>query len=522
MAEAAPEHFDILIVGAGISGVGAACRFKERLPGKTVMVLEGRERIGGTWDLFRYPGIRSDSDMYTLGFPFRPWRGEKAIVEGAAIRSYVEETAQAHDVDALIRFRHRVVSADWSSAEARWTVDVEAPEGARRFTAAFLYMASGYYDYARGYRPEWPGEADFAGRIVHPQFWPEELKLAGKTVVVIGSGATAVTLAPALAEAGATVTMLQRSPSYVVSRPSRDRLAARIGPRATRWKNVLLTAFFFNRARTKPDRVRAALRKLAVADLPPGYDVDRHFNPGYNPWDQRLCLIPDADLFKAIGRGEVEVVTDRIARFTKDGIALESGAALKADIVVTATGLVVKLLGGVAVTVDGAAVTVAERFNYKGMMLSGVPNLFVSFGYTNASWTLKSDLTARWVCRLLKRMERRGEAVCVAEAPDGLARRPMLDFSSGYVQRAAASLPSQSDNAPWRVHQNYLKDLLALRWGRLADGALHFTPPQSSARRGSFSEAVGAGRSLAGEEYDQGDERTPVGETVEADERGQG
>ena len=437
-------------------------------------MLEGRERIGGTWDLFRYPGIRSDSDMYTLGFPFRPWRGEKAIVEGAAIRSYVEETAREYDIEGLIRYRHRVLSADWSMADARWNVEVETPEGLRRFSSAFLYMASGYYDYAEGYRPEWPGETDFAGRIVHPQFWPEDLAVAGKTIVVIGSGATAVTLAPALAEAGAKVTMLQRSPSYVVSRPSRDRLAARIGPRATRWKNILLTAFFFNRARAKPDRVRAALRKLAVADLPPGYDVDRHFGPAYNPWDQRLCLIPDADLFKAIGRGEVEIVTDRIACFTAGGIALESGAVLKADIVVTATGLVVKLLGGVAVSVDGTPMTVAERFNYKGMMLSGVPNLFVSFGYTNASWTLKSDLTARWVCRLLKRMAGRGEAICVAEAPAGLERRPMLDFSSGYVQRAAASLPSQSDEAPWRVHQNYLKDVMALRFGALADGHLHF------------------------------------------------
>ena len=474
MADAPPEHVDILIVGAGISGIGAACRFKQRLPGKSVAVLEGRERIGGTWDLFRYPGIRSDSDMYTLGFPFRPWRGEKAIVEGAAIRSYVEETAREYDIEGLIRYRHRVLSADWSMADARWNVEVETPEGLRRFSSAFLYMASGYYDYAEGYRPEWPGETDFAGRIVHPQFWPEDLAVAGKTIVVIGSGATAVTLAPALAEAGAKVTMLQRSPSYVVSRPSRDRLAARIGPRATRWKNILLTAFFFNRARAKPDRVRAALRKLAVADLPPGYDVDRHFGPAYNPWDQRLCLIPDADLFKAIGRGEVEIVTDRIACFTAGGIALESGAVLKADIVVTATGLVVKLLGGVAVSVDGTPMTVAERFNYKGMMLSGVPNLFVSFGYTNASWTLKSDLTARWVCRLLKRMAGRGEAICVAEAPAGLERRPMLDFSSGYVQRAAANLPSQSDEAPWRVHQNYLKDVMALRFGALADGHLHF------------------------------------------------
>ena len=474
MADVQSEHLDILIVGAGISGIGAAYHFQRRLPGRSWLILEGRARIGGTWDLFRYPGVRSDSDMYTLGFPFRPWRGEKSIVEGEAIRAYVEETARENGIDARIRFGHRVVAAAWSSAEARWTVEVEAGGEARRFTCAFLYLAAGYYDYEAGYRPEWPGEAEFAGRIVHPQHWPEDLEVAGKRVVVIGSGATAVTLVPALAETATHVTMLQRSPSYVVSRPSRDRLAGTIGPRLARWKNVLLGAFFFKRARTRPEKVRAALLELARRDLPEGYDLERHFSPSYNPWDQRLCLVPDGDLFAAIKAGQASVVTDTIERFTPEGIALASGETLPADIVVTATGLVVKLLGGVALTIDGAPVNIAERFNYKGMMLSYVPNLALSFGYTNASWTLKSDLTARWVCRLLKRMARRGEAVCVAEAPAGMARRPMLEFSSGYVQRAADSLPSQSDDAPWRVHQNYFKDRLALRFGRLADGVLRF------------------------------------------------
>ena len=471
-----PEHVDVLIVGAGISGIGAACRLKERCPGKTLLILEARPRIGGTWDLFRYPGIRSDSDMYTLGFPFRPWRGDKAIADGASIRTYIEDTAREYGVDGSIRFGHKAARADWSSAEAVWTVEAEADGDSRRFTCSFLYLASGYYDYESGYRPDWPGEADFAGRIVHPQFWPDNLDVAGKRIVIIGSGATAVTLAPALAEQRAQVTILQRSPSYVVSRPSRDALARRIGPNLTRWKNVLLGAYFFKRARTKPDKVRAAIRKLAAADLPPGYDIDRHFNPAYNPWDQRVCLVPDADLFRAIGRGEVEIVTDRIARFTKDGIALDGGEELKADIVVTATGLVVKLLGGMTIAVDGRPVTIADHLSYKGAMLSDVPNLAVSFGYTNASWTLKSDLTARWVCRLLNRMDRQGAAVAVPVLGDAnIERKPMLDFSSGYVQRAQSHMPKQGTAKPWKVHQNYPRDVLALRFGRIDDGVLRFS-----------------------------------------------
>lgn len=472
---AAPEHVDVLIVGAGISGIGAACRLKERCHGKSFLILEARARMGGTWDLFRYPGIRSDSDMYTLGFPFRPWRGEKAIVEGEAIRTYVEETARDYGVEGAIRFGHKALSAVWSPADARWTVQAEADGETRRFSCAFLYMASGYYDYEAGYRPDWPGEADFAGRIVHPQFWPDDLDVAGKRVVIIGSGATAVTLAPALAERGARVTMLQRSPSYVVSRPSRDRLAPKIGARLTRWKNVLLGAYFFKRARTKPDKVRAAIRKLAAGDLPPGYEIDRHFNPAYNPWDQRVCLIPDADLFRAIGEGKVEMVTDRIARFTKDGIALESGGEVKADIVVTATGLIVKQLGGMTFVLDGAPVTIADRLSYKGIMLSDVPNLAVCFGYTNASWTLKSDLTALWVCKLLNRMDKAGAATATPVLGDEeVERRPMLDFSSGYIDRARDALPKQGAAPPWQVLQNYPRDVLALRFGRLEDGVLRF------------------------------------------------
>lgn len=483
MTDASPEHVDVLVVGAGISGVDAAYHLQTRCPGKSFAILEARGAIGGTWDLFRYPGIRSDSDMYTLGFPFRPWRGDKSIVDGPSIRAYVEETARQFGIDRRIRFGHRVTKASWSSAEARWTVEAEADGGSRRFTCRFLFLASGYYDYERGYRPEWPGEEAFRGDIVHPQFWPEDIELAGKRVVVIGSGATAVTLVPALAQRAAHVTMLQRSPSYIVSRPSKDpiahwlhrRLPRTLADKAVRWKNVLLGIFFFSRARGKPAKVKQAILDLARADLPPDYDVERHFSPSYNPWDQRLCLIPDGDLFEAIKAGKVAIATDRIDRFTGNGIRLASGEELPADIVVTATGLVVKLLGGIALAVDGEPVEVADRLSYKGMMLSDVPNLAVSFGYTNASWTLKCDLTSRYVCRLLNHMDRRGLDICVPRPPAGaVERHPMLDFSSGYVRRAEGSLPRQGPRPPWRVHQNYLKDLALLSLRPVTDGAMEF------------------------------------------------
>lgn len=482
-ASAAVEHIDVLIVGAGISGIDAAYHIQKRCPAKSWLILEARDAIGGTWDLFRYPGIRSDSDMYTLGFPFRPWTGEKAIADGASIKAYVEETAREFGIDRRIRFGHRATRASWSSAEARWTVEVETDDGARRFSCGFLFLGSGYYDYAKGYRPEWPGEDIYRGRIVHPQHWPEDLDFAGKRVVVIGSGATAVTLVPALAETAGHVTMLQRSPSYIVSRPSRDGIAhwlqrwlpLGLADKATRWKNVLLGMLFFSRSRKRPARVRATLLRLVAEQLPPGYDVARDFAPSYNPWDQRVCLVPDGDLFAAINAGTVSIVTDRIERFTKTGLGLVSGLELEADIIVAATGLDVKLLGGIALSVDGEPVNVAERYNYKGMMLSDVPNLALAFGYTNASWTLKCDLTSRYFCRLLRHMERHGHAVCVPRL-DGarIERQPMLDFTSGYVQRAAAILPGQGPNPPWRVHQNYLKDLVALRFRSVTDAAMEF------------------------------------------------
>jgi cation diffusion facilitator CzcD-associated flavoprotein CzcO len=396
------EDLDVLIVGAGISGIDGAYHLQKRCPNTSYAILEARERIGGTWDLFRYPGIRSDSDMYTLGFPFRPWTGDKSIADGGDIRDYVEATAKAFGIDRRIRFRHRVTKAAWSSAEARWTIEAETDEGTKRYRARFLYLGSGYYDYEQGYRPEWPGENGYGGRFIHPQFWPEDLDFADKRIVVIGSGATAVTLVPALAGKAAHVTMLQRSPSWIVGRPSEDgmarwlqrRLPARASARMIRLKNVLLGLLFFQRSRKRPDKVRALLLKWVREQLP-GRDIEKDFVPVYNPWDQRVCLVPDGDLFRAIREDRVSVVTGTIATFTKDGIRLASGEALQADIVVTATGLVVKILGGIAISVDGAPVTPAEHLNYKGMMLSDVPNMVLSFGYTNASWTLKCDLTAR-------------------------------------------------------------------------------------------------------------------------------
>jgi monooxygenase len=477
------DYFDVLIIGAGISGIDAAYHLQKRCPGKRWLIVEARDRIGGTWDLFRYPGIRSDSDMYTLGFPFRPWEGDRSIVDGASIRAYVEDTAREFGIDRHIRFGYRATRAAWSSSDSRWMVEVETEGVVRQFSCGFLFLCSGYYDYAQGYRPAWPDEDRFSGRFVHPQFWPEDLDVAGKNVVVIGSGATAVTLVPALAERAAHVTMLQRSPSYIVSRPSRDavarwlqrRLPRRLAHRVIRWKNVLLGIFFFNRARKRPARVKEAILKLAAEHLPLGYDVSKHLSPEYDPWDQRLCLVPDADLFEAIKTGKVDLVTDRITGFKTDGIRLESGEDLPADIVVTATGLVVKLLGGMELRVDDEPLNLAGRFSYKGMMLSDVPNLALSFGYTNASWTLKCDLTSRYVCRLLRYMDRGGYDVCVPLLPGpGLERQPMLDFSSGYVARAQGSMPAQGSAPPWRVHQNYLRDLAALRFRTVADGVMEF------------------------------------------------
>ncbi len=482
--KSALEHFDVLIVGAGLSGIGAAYHLQAECPNKSYLILEGRDAIGGTWDLFRYPGVRSDSDMYTLGYRFRPWREAKAIADGPSILRYIRETAQEYGIDRKIRYGHKVKSARWSSADELWTVDVAKADGsAVRFTCNFLYMCSGYYDYAGGYMPGWPGMEKFRGQILHPQKWPENLDYNGKRVVVIGSGATSVTLVPAMAESAAHVVMLQRSPSYILSLPSQDAVAdwlrgkvpAKLAYAIVRWKNVLVAMYLFNQSRSKPEKIKAWLLGMAQKALGPNYDVAKHFTPRYNPWDQRLCFIPDSDLFRAIKSGKASVITDEIESFTETGLRLRSGQELEADIIVTATGLKVQLMGGMEVWVDGAPVTLSRAMSYKGMMYSDVPNLASSFGYTNASWTLKSDLTAEYVCRLLKHMDAGGYARCTPRKRDSsIAEQPAIDFSSGYIQRAKDVLPKQGSKRPWRLHQNYALDMLEFRFASVNDDTMEF------------------------------------------------
>jgi monooxygenase len=482
------EHFDVLVVGAGLSGIGAGYHLQQNCPGRTYAILEGRDCIGGTWDLFRYPGIRSDSDMYTLGYSFRPWREAKAIADGPSILNYVRETASAYGIDKHIRFQHMVKRANWSSTDSRWTVEVERGPDREpaRYTCSFLFMCSGYYDYVEGYTPELPGVESFAGALVHPQKWPEDLDYEGKRVVVIGSGATAVTLVPEMARKAAHVTMLQRSPTYVVSRPAEDKFAnwlrrhlpAMLAYRITRWRNVLLGMYFYRLARKYPAKVKAGIIDLVSKQLGPDYDVGTHFTPRYNPWDQRLCLVPDSDLFDAIKSGSASVATDEIETFTEHGLKLKSGAELPADIIVTATGLKMLFLGGLEISVDGARVDFPQRFTYKGMMFSDVPNLASSFGYTNASWTLKCDLTCEYVCRLLNHMQKTGTVSCTPHVRGGaIEADPFLNFSSGYVLRALDKLPKQGKQTPWRVHQNYALDLMALRFGTVDDGVMEFAGP---------------------------------------------
>jgi monooxygenase len=478
-----PEHFDVLIVGAGLSGIGAGYHLQTECPGKSYVILEGRDAIGGTWDLFRYPGIRSDSDMYTLGYNFRPWRNAKAIADGPSILEYVRDTARENSIDKKVRFHHRVTRAEWSSQDARWIVEAQLGDETLRFSCNFLFMCSGYYDYANGYLPEFPEVSSFAGTLIHPQHWPENLDYDGKRVVVIGSGATAVTLAPAIAEKAAHVTMLQRSPTYMVSRPSEDTIAnwlrqklpAMLAYQVTRWKNVLLGMWFFRLARRKPEKVKAGILGLIRKQLGPDYDVATHFTPRYNPWDQRLCLVPDGDLFREINAGRMSIVTDHIDRFTQRGIKLKSGEELEADIIVTATGLQMTLFSGLQVSVDGTHVDLAKTMSYKGMMFSGVPNFAAAFGYTNASWTLKADLTCEYVCRLLRYMDRHGYRRCMPQRDPSVAEVPWLDFTSGYVQRALNQLPRQGSKRPWKLYQNYARDLMALRFGSVSDGAMQFS-----------------------------------------------
>ncbi|WP_162244565.1 NAD(P)/FAD-dependent oxidoreductase [Afipia sp. Root123D2] len=481
------EHVDVLIVGAGLSGIGAGYHLQTNCPGKTYAILEGRDCIGGTWDLFRYPGVRSDSDMFTLGYSFRPWLEAKSIADGPSILNYVRDTARDHGIDRHIRFSHRVKRASWSSRDGVWTVEAEhGPDNVvARFTCNFLFLCSGYYDYDEGYTPEFPGRDRFSGRIVHPQKWTPDIDYAGKRVVVIGSGATAVTLVPEMAKDAAHVTMLQRSPTYVVARPAEDRIANSLrrylSPKLVysivRWKNVLYGMYFFRLCRRAPERAKALILNHVKAMLP-NVDVGKHFTPRYNPWDQRLCLVPNGDLFKAINQGRASVVTDHIETFTERGIRLQSGEELAADVIVTATGLNLKVLGGVQLSVDGETIEPARTMNYKGMMYSGVPNLASSFGYTNASWTLKCDLTCGYVCRLLNYMDKHGYARCTPRQNDpSVTEVPWLDFSSGYVRRSLDKFPKQGSKAPWKLHQNYALDIMSLKYGSLDDGAMEYSRP---------------------------------------------
>ncbi|MFG1743957.1 flavin-containing monooxygenase [Micromonospora chalcea] len=476
----AADHVDVLIVGAGLSGIGAAVHLGRECPGKTYAVLEARGVIGGTWDLFRYPGIRSDSDMYTLGYSFKPWTDPKAIADGDSIRAYVRQTAREYDVERHIRFHHRAVRAEWDSATARWTVHARRDDIGEdvTITCGFLFTNSGYYRYDSGYTPRFPGVERYAGTLVHPQHWPDDLDYTGKRVVVIGSGATAVTLVPAMAERAAHVTMLQRSPTYVIALPSRDPFAdaARrwLPPKAAytvaRWKNVALGVANFQLSRRAPGVVKRFLRRAAKGRLPAGYDVERHFSPRYDPWDQRLCVVPDGDLFTVLREGRASVVTDTIDTFTEHGLRLASGEELPADIVVTATGLNLLALGGMTLAVDGADVDLASTVAYKGMMLSGVPNFAMTIGYTNASWTLKADLVATYVCRLLRYLDETGQQIVTPLAPDTDDLAPIIDLQSGYVLRAVDQLPKQGPRAPWRLHQNYPRDVRLMRRGPLTDG----------------------------------------------------
>jgi cation diffusion facilitator CzcD-associated flavoprotein CzcO len=482
------EHFDVVIVGAGLSGIGAGVHLKRALAHKSFVILEAREAIGGTWDLFRYPGIRSDSDMFTLGYNFKPWRDRKAIADGPAILRYLRETIDENGLGDSIRLRHRVRRADWSSDEARWTLEVERGDTGEIFeiTANFLWANTGYYDYEKGYEPPFPGRETFEGTVVHPQKWPENLDYTGKRVVVIGSGATAVTLVPTLAEKAKSVVMLQRSPTWMIARPSVDPVAEalkKVLPEMlaydiTRWKNVLLQQTLYQMSRHRPDEVSKFLLDRIQKSLGPNGDVSG-FKPTYQPWDQRMCLVPDEDFFIAVREGRAEVVTDTIETFNATGIKLTSGKQLDADIIVTATGLVLKFSGGVQATVDGKTIVPSDLVNYRGCMFSDVPNYAVTFGYTNASWTLKADLVANYIVRVLKKADRDKTPIVTPRLNDpSISRRPFVDLKSGYFQRALDMLPKQGSKSPWMLHQNYIRDIFLLRYGSVDDGSLEFSRPR--------------------------------------------
>ena len=480
------KKIDVLIVGAGISGIGAACHIKQNCPDRTFAVLETRQAIGGTWDFFRYPGIRSDSDMYTMGYSFKPWVDDKALADGESIRDYICEAATENNIDQHLLTGHRVQAAHWHSGQACWHVEVLvlATNEVVQYQCEFLYLCTGYYDYDNPYMPEFKGSENFNGELVHPQHWSADLDYSNKKVVVIGSGATAVTLVPAMAKKAAHVTMLQRTPSYILSVDEVDSVSAflrryvpdKLTYAITRWKNILMGMLVYQVCTRKPSWAKAVVRKGLIKLLGEQYDIDKHFSPSYDPWDQRLCMVPDGDLFHAINEGKASVVTDHIDRFVENGIQLNSGEVLEADIVVTATGLKLLTGGSANFEVDGQKIDFGNSINYKGVMMSGVPNLGMTFGYTNSSWTLKADLTSEYICRLLNHMESNGFDFAVPTLPaDGSVQpEPLLDFSSGYVQRAIADLPKQGQEKPWRLNQNYALDTINLRHRTVADDTLVF------------------------------------------------
>jgi cation diffusion facilitator CzcD-associated flavoprotein CzcO len=483
---AQPEHVDVLIVGAGLSGIGAACRLRTGSPSNSFTILEARDAIGGTWDLFRYPGVRSDSDMFTLSYRFRPWTGKKSIADGWSIKNYIEETAREYRVADRIRYHHRVLAAEWSSEDARWTVTAERTDTGETvlLTCSWLSVCAGYYRYDEGFRPHFEGEESYRGQLVHPQHWPEDLDYAGKRVVVIGSGATAVTLVPAMAETAGHVTMLQRTPTYIAARPAGDavadflrgKLPAKAAYAILRWKNVLLTMLSYQLSKRKPELMKGLVRKGLEKQLPAGYDIDTHFSPPYNPWDQRFCIVPEGDLFRAIRHEKASVVTGHIETFTEKGVRLVGGEELEADIIVTATGLTMLLLGGITLSVDGVETKPADTVGYRGTMFSGIPNLAASVGYTNASWTLKCDLICSYVAGLLRHMDAIGAVKVVPRWTEPeLPEVPFMDLQSGYILRSIKDFPKQGKEIPWRVHQNYFKDRRTFRAGASSYDGLEFS-----------------------------------------------
>lgn len=478
------NHFDVLVVGAGISGIGAGYHLQTKCPGKSYAILEGRETIGGTWDLFRYPGIRSDSDMYTLGFSFYPWKEKEAIADGPAILNYLHETSENFNIKEKIKFSHYVESASWSSDDSQWKLKVKSKEKTEIMTCNFIFMCSGYYSYKEGYTPDFEGINDFNGQIVHPQKWTTDINYVDKNVIVIGSGATAVTIVPEVAKKAKHVTMLQRSPTYVVSAPQKDPIASllqsflptKAAYFIVRWKNILRQHWFFRLCKSNPKRVKDFILSQIRKELGPDYDIEKHFTPNYNPWDQRMCLVPNGDLFESINNKKASIVTDEINCFTRNGIKLKSGDELAADLVVTATGLNMELLSNIDLIVDKSKIDLSNTVTYKGMMFSGVPNLVSTFGYTNASWTLGADLTSEYVCRLLNLMEKKSVTKCCPEANESIEKdENWLNLSSGYIERSKDIFPKQGKEKPWKNNQNFIKDIFQIRYGDLKDDDMKFS-----------------------------------------------